>query len=244
MSVAAVDGMVGQGTDNRIRGATALLVVLAVALLLPLAAAAGPTFKFLPRERDYRGIAVEEGVYQYHALSGGDEYWAEFTFSINGSGRADIFLLRYDVYWDELWGNLSNASEEFQPYREWLDVSTLAINITFPSDQEMVLVIDNADVPWNDTVPNGSLTYDLAITDWELDIGELFSWIEDMVQQAMLICGGICLVIIIAIVAIFVSSRRGRGGGGGPQLDLDGDGRVSDTEWSVYKSRRDSEEQR
>lgn len=236
--------MVGQGTDNRIRGATALLVVLAVALLLPLAAADGPTFKFLPRERDYRGIAVEEGVYQYHALSGGDEHWAEFTFSINGSGRADIFLLRYDVYWGELRGDLGNASEEFQPYREWLDVSTLAINITFPSDQEMVLVIDNADVPWNDTVPNGSLTYDLAITDWELDIGELFSWIEDMVQQAMLICGGICLVIIIAIVAIFVSSRRGRGGGGGPQLDLDGDGRVSDTEWSVYKSRRDSEEQR
>jgi len=236
--------MVGQGTDNRIRGATALLVVLAVALLLPLAAADGPTFKFLPRERDYRGIAVEEGVYQYHALSGGDEHWAEFTFSINGSGRADIFLLRYDVYWGELRGDLGNASEEFQPYREWLDVSTLAINITFPSDQEMVLVIDNADVPWNDTVPNGSLTYDLAITDWELDIGELFSWIEDMVQQAMLICGGICLVIIIAIVAIFVSSRRGRGGGGGPQLDLDGDGRVSDTEWSVYKSRRDSEDQR
>jgi hypothetical protein len=241
--------MVGQGTDNRIRGATALLVVLAVALLLPLAAADGPTFKFLPRERDYRGIAVEEGVYQYHALSGGDEHWAEFTFSINGSGingsgRADIFLLRYDVYWGELRGDLGNASEEFQPYREWLDVSTLAINITFPSDQEMVLVIDNADVPWNDTVPNGSFTYDLAITDWELDIGELFSWIEDMVQQAMLICGGICLVIIIAIVAIFVSSRRGRGGGGGPQLDLDGDGRVSDTEWSVYKSRRDSEEQR
>ena len=28
--------MVGQGTDNRIRGATALLAVLAVALLLPL----------------------------------------------------------------------------------------------------------------------------------------------------------------------------------------------------------------
>ncbi|MEC7930571.1 MAG: hypothetical protein VX774_02400 [Candidatus Thermoplasmatota archaeon] len=236
--------MVGQGTDNRIRGATALLAVLAVALLLPLAAADGPTFKFLPRERDYRGIAVEEGVYQYHALSGGDEHWAEFTFSVNGSGRADIFLLRYDVYWGELRGDLGNASEEFQPYREWLDVSTLAINITFPSDQEMVLVIDNADVPWNDTVPNGSLTYDLAITDWELDIGELFSWIEDMVQQAMLICGGICLVIIIAIVAIFVSSRRGRGGGGGPQLDLDGDGRVSDTEWSVYKSRRDSEDQR
>ena len=64
MSVVVVDGMVGQGTDNRIRGATALLALLAVALLLPLAAAAGPTFKFLPRERDYRGIAVEEGVYK------------------------------------------------------------------------------------------------------------------------------------------------------------------------------------
>ena len=236
--------MAGQGTDNCIRGATALLAVLAVALLLPLAAADGPTFKFLPRERDYRGIAVEEGVYQDYTLAGGDKRWANFTFSVNGNGRADIFLLRYDVYWGELRGDLGNASEEFQPYREWLDVSTLAINITFPSDQEMVLVIDNADVPWSDTVPNGSLTYDLAITDWELDIGELFSWIEDMVQQAMLICGGICLVIIIAIVAIFVSSRRGRGGGGGPQLDLDGDGRVSDTEWSVYKSQRDSEDQR
>ena len=236
--------MAGQGTDNCIRGATALLAVLAVALLLPLAADDGPTFKFLPRERDYRGIAVEEGVYQYHALSGGDEHWAEFTFSINGSGRADIFLLRYDVYWGELKGDLGNASEEFQPYREWLDVSTLAINITFPSDQEMVLVIDNADVPWNDTVPNGSLTYDLTIIDWELDFTELLSWIEDLVQQGMLICGGICLVLIIAIVAIFAAWRRGRGGGGGPQLDLDSDGRVSDTEWVVYKSQRDSEDQR
>ncbi|MDP6364077.1 MAG: hypothetical protein QF519_04235 [Candidatus Poseidoniia archaeon] len=237
--------MVGQGTDNRIRGATALLVVLAVALLLPLAAADGPTFKFLPRERDYRGIAVEEGVYQYHALSGGDEYWAEFTFSVNGSGRADIFLLRDSVFWGELGGDLGNASVEFQPYREWLNVSTLAINVTFPSDEEMVLVIDNADVPWNDTLPDGSLTYDLFILDWELDLAELLSWIEDLVQQGMLICGGICLVIIIAIVAIVVASRRGQGGGGsGPQLDIDGDDRVSDTEWAVYKSRRDSEEPR
>ncbi|MEE1545287.1 MAG: hypothetical protein V1267_11750, partial [Alphaproteobacteria bacterium] len=104
--VAAVDDMARQGTDNHIRGATALLAVLAVALLLPLAAADGPTFKFLPRERDYRGIAVEEGVYRYHTLSGGDEHWAEFTFSVNGSGRADIFLLRYDVYWGELRGDL------------------------------------------------------------------------------------------------------------------------------------------
>ena len=64
-------------------------------------------------------------------------------------------------------------------------------------------------------------------------------------QQGMLICGGICLVIIIAIVAIVVASRRGQGGGGsGPQLDIDGDDRVSDTEWAVYKSRRDSEEPR
>jgi hypothetical protein len=242
--VAAVDDMARQGTDNHIRGATALLAVLAVALLLPLAAADGPTFKFLPRERDYRGIAVEEGVYRYHTLSGGDEHWAEFTFSVNGSGRADIFLLRYDVYWGELRGDLGNASEEFQPYREWLDVSTLAINVTFPSDEEMVLIVDNSDVPWNDTLPDGSLTYDLFILDWELDFAELLSWIEDLVQQGMIICGGICFVLIIAIVAIFAASRRGRGGGGGPQLDLDGDGRVSATEWSVYKSRRDSEDQR
>ena len=63
-------------------------------------------------------------------------------------------------------------------------------------------------------------------------------------QQGMLISGGICAALIIAMVAIFAASRRGRGGGGGPQLDLDGDGRVSDTEWVVYKSRRDSEDQR
>ena len=237
--------MAGQGAGNRIRGATALFTVLAVALLLPpLAAAVEPVIKYNPRERDYYGMALEEGVYHFHALSGGDERWANITFSVNGSGRADIFLLRIDVYGDELGGDLSNASAEFQPYREWLDVSTLATNITFPSDEGMILIVDNADVPWNDTLPNGSLTYDLLITDWEIDIGELFSWIEDIVQQAMLICGGICIVLVIAIVAIFVSSRRGRGGGGGPQLDLDGDGRVSDTEWAVYKSQRDSEDQR
>ena len=229
---------------SRSRGATALLAALAVALLLPFTAAAEPTIKFNPRERDFRGVAVEEGDSPVYFLNGGDARWANFSFSVNGSGRADIFLLRYDVYWSELKGDLGNASEEFQPYREWLDVSTLAINITFPSDQEMVLVIDNADVPWNDTVPNGSLTYDLFILDWELDLAELLSWIEDLVQQGMLICGGICLVLIIAIVAIFAASRRGRGGGGGPQLDLDGDGRVSDTEWVVYKSQRDSEDQR
>ena len=238
--------MTGQGTDSRIRGATALFAVLAVMLLLaPLVAARDPVIRYDPRERDYRGVAVEEGVYHFHALSGGDERWANITFSVNGSGRADIFLLRSDVYWGELGGDLGNASAEFQPYREWLDVSTLAINVSFPSDEEMVLVVDNADVPWNDTAPNGSLSYDLFILDWELDLAELLSWIEDLVQQGLLICGGICLVLVIAIVAIFVSSRRGRGGGGGgPQLDLDGDGRVSDTEWSVYKSRRDSEDQR
>ena len=236
--------MAGQGADNRIRGVTALLALLAVALLLPFAAAAEPTIKFNPHERDYRGIAVEEDVYHFHKLAGGDERWAEFSFSVNGSGRADIFLLRDSVFWGELGGNLGNASVEFQPYREWLNVSTLAINVTFPSDEEMVLIVDNADVPWNDTAPNGSLTYDLFILDWELDFAELLSWIEDLVQQGMLICGGICLVLSIAIVAIFAASRRGRGGGGGPQLDLDGDGRVSDTEWSVYKSRRDSEDQR
>ena len=116
--------------------------------------------------------------------------------------------------------------------------------MTFPSDEEMVLIVDNSDVPWNDTLPDGSLTYDLFILDWELDLAELLSWIEDLVQQGMLICGGICLVLIIAIVAIFAASRRGGGGGGGPQLDLDGDGRVSDTEWSIYKSQRDSGDQR
>ena len=236
--------MAGQGTDNRIRGGTALLALLAVALLLPFAAAAEPTIKFNPHERDYRGIAVEEDVYHFHKLAGGDERWAEFSFSVNGSGRTDIFLLRDSVYWGELGGDLGNASVEFQPYREWLNVSTLAINVTFPSDEEMVLIVDNSDVPWNDTLPDGSLTYDLFILDWELDLAELLSWIEDLVQQGMLICGGICLVLVIAIVAIFAASRRGRGGGGGPQLDMDGDGRVSDTEWSVYKSRRDSEEQR
>ena len=116
--------------------------------------------------------------------------------------------------------------------------------MTFPSDEEMVLIVDNSDVPWNDTLPDGRLTYDLFILDWELDLAELLSWIEDLVQQGMLICGGICLVLIIAIVAIFAASRRGRGGGGGPQLDLDGDGRVSDTEWAIYKSQRDSGDQR
>lgn len=236
--------MAGQGADNRIRGVTALLALLAVALLLPFAAAAEPTIKFNPHERDYRGITVEEDVYHFHKLAGGDERWAEFSFSVNGSGRADIFLLRDSVFWGELGGDLGNASVEFQPYREWLNVSTLAINVTFPSDEEMVLIVDNSDVPWNDTLPDGSLTYDLFILDWELDFAELLSWIEDLVQQGMLICGGICLVLSIAIVAIFAASRRGRGGGGGPQLDLDGDGRVSDTEWSVYKSRRDSEDQR
>jgi len=236
--------MAGQGTDNRIRGGTALLALLAVALLLPFAAAAEPTIKFNPHERDYRGIAVEEDVYHFHKLAGGDERWAEFSFSVNGSGRADIFLLRDSVFWGELGGDLGNASVEFQPYHEWLNVSTLAINVTFPSDEEMVLIVDNSDVPWNDTLPDGSLTYDLFILDWELDLAELLSWIEDLVQQGMLICGGICLVLVIAIVAIFAASRRGRGGGGGPQLDMDGDGRVSDTEWSVYKSRRDSEDQR
>ena len=236
--------MVGQGTDNRIRGATALLAALAVALLLPFAEAAEPTIKFNPRERDFRGVAVEEGDSPVYYLNGGDARWANFSFSVNGSGRADIFLLRDSVFWGELGGDLGNASVEFQPYREWLNVSTLAINVTFPSDEEMVLIVDNADVPWSDTAPNGSLTYDLFILDWELDLAELLSWIEDLVQQGMLICGGICLVLVIAIVAIFAASRRGRGGGGGPQLDLDGDGRVSDTEWSVYKSRRDSEEQR
>ena len=236
--------MAGQGADNRIRGVTALLALLAVALLLPFAAAAEPTIKFNPHERDYRGIAVEEDVYHFHKLAGGDERWAEFSFSVNGSGRADIFLLRDSVFWGELGGNLGNASVEFQPYREWLNVSMLAINATFPSDEEMVLIVDNSDVPWDDTLPNGSLTYDLFILDWELDLAELLSWIEDLVQQGMLICGGICLVLSIAIVAIFAASRRGRGGGGGSQLDLDGDGRVSDTEWSVYKSRRDSEDQR
>jgi len=229
---------------SRSRGATALLAALAVALLLPFTAAAEPTIKFNPHERDYRGIAVEEGVYQYHALSGGDARWANFSFSVNGSGRADIFLLRDSVYRGELGGDLGNASTEFQPYREWLNVSTLAINVTFPSDEEMVLIVDNSDVPWNDTLPDGRLTYDLFILDWELDLAELLSWIEDLVQQGMLICGGICLVLVIAIVAIFAASRRGRGGGGGPQLDLDGDGRVSDTEWVVYKSQRDSEDQR
>ena len=236
--------MAGHGkSGGSRRGATALLAALAVALLLlPFAAAAEPSIKFNPRERDYRGVTVEED-YHFHMLDGGEEHWSNFSFSVNGSGRADIFLLRGSVY-EELGGDLGNASTEFQPYREWLNVSTLAINVTFPSDEEMVLIVDNSDVPWNDTLPDGSLTYDLFILDWELDLAELLSWIEDLVQQGMLICGGICLVLIIAIVAIFAASRRGRGGGGGPQLDLDGDGRVSDTERSIYKSQRDSGDQR
>ena len=40
--------MAGQGTDNCIRGATALLAALAIALLLPFTAAAEPTIKFNP----------------------------------------------------------------------------------------------------------------------------------------------------------------------------------------------------
>ena len=62
---------------SRSRGATALLAALAVALLLPFTAAAEPTIKFNSHERDYRGIAVEEGVYQYHALSGRHPRWAD-----------------------------------------------------------------------------------------------------------------------------------------------------------------------
>ena len=235
----------GTSGGSRSRGATALLTALAVALLLlPFAVAAEPTIKFNPRERDFRGVAMEEGDSPVYYLNGGDAHWANFSFSVNGSGRADIFLLRDSVYRGELGGDLGNASVEFQPYREWLNVSTLAINVTFPSDEEMVLIVDNSDVPWNDTLPDGRLTYDLFILDWELDLAELLSWIEDLVQQGMLISGGICAALIIAMVAIFAASRRGRGGGGGPQLDLDGDGRVSDTEWVVYKSRRDSEDQR
>ena len=96
--------MAGHGTsgDNRIRGVTALLAALAVALLLPFAEAAEPAIKFNPRERDFRGVAVEEGDSPVYYLNGGDARWANFNFSVNGSGRADIFLLRDSVYRGEL----------------------------------------------------------------------------------------------------------------------------------------------
>ncbi len=117
-------------------------------------------------------------------------------------GPVDIYVMS-SIEYEELYPN-----ETFQPSKAFLNTTHENFIWEDPDDQRYLLIIDNRNNSHeNDTIPNGSVRYDLLIdSSYDSEVPEFEGIFEDSTTVCMV--GAIFLVIIIIAFVVILAREK------------------------------------